>query len=91
MVANKDVSRRNFLTGAAATAACLTAESRAGAFSLMSLPDDLPAEHEVPTFCELCFWNCGVVARTRKGRVLSLAGHKEYPTSAGRLLLQPSS
>jgi thiosulfate reductase/polysulfide reductase chain A len=85
MRTKKLISRRGFLAGSAAVAASLGATRPAKAFGLTPLPDDLPAEAEIPTFCELCFWNCGVVARTRKGRVLSLAGHEHYPTSQGRL------
>ena len=40
---------------------------------------------EIPTFCELCFWKCGIIARTRNNRVLELHGHPDYPNSRGRL------
>ena len=43
------------------------------------------ADREVATFCELCFWNCGVVARVRKNRVLALKGHPRYPNANGKL------
>jgi thiosulfate reductase/polysulfide reductase chain A len=39
----------------------------------------------VPTFCELCFWNCGVLAHVKDGRVTKLAGNPEHPLSRGRL------
>ncbi len=39
----------------------------------------------VSTFCELCFWGCGVDAHVRDGRVTKLTGNKEHPLSRGML------
>ncbi|MBM4394059.1 MAG: molybdopterin-dependent oxidoreductase [Deltaproteobacteria bacterium] len=39
----------------------------------------------VPTFCELCFWKCGVLAHVRDGRVTKLTGNPKHPLSRGRL------
>jgi thiosulfate reductase / polysulfide reductase chain A len=39
----------------------------------------------VPTFCELCFWNCGVLAHVKGGRVTKLTGNPEHPLSRGML------
>jgi thiosulfate reductase / polysulfide reductase chain A len=39
----------------------------------------------VPTFCELCFWKCGVLAHVRGGRVTKVVGNPEHPLSRGRL------
>jgi thiosulfate reductase/polysulfide reductase chain A len=39
----------------------------------------------VPTFCELCFWKCGVLAHVRNGRVTKIQGNPEHPLSNGRL------
>ena len=81
------IQRRTFLKVAATTALAGTAAvpGTARAFGLTRATDGLAAEREVPTFCELCFWNCGVVARVRKNRVLSLVGHPEYPNARGKL------
>jgi thiosulfate reductase/polysulfide reductase chain A len=84
----KGIARRSFLKVAAASAAggaALALPARAGAFGLTPSTDGLPPEREVPTFCELCFWNCGVVARVRKNRVLALRGHPAYPNANGKL------
>ncbi|MBD3161008.1 MAG: molybdopterin-dependent oxidoreductase [Candidatus Eisenbacteria bacterium] len=39
----------------------------------------------VPTFCELCFWKCGVLAHVKNGRVTKLKGNPAHPLSRGRL------
>jgi thiosulfate reductase/polysulfide reductase chain A len=39
----------------------------------------------VPTFCELCFWKCGVLAHVKNGRVTKIVGNPEHPLSRGRL------
>src|SRR3990172_4361626 len=82
-----EVSRRGFLklAGAGLAAGAAVAPGEARAFSVLPADDALPPERQVPTFCELCFWNCGAVARVRKNRVLSLRGHPDYPTARGKL------
>ncbi len=42
-------------------------------------------ERVVPTFCELCFWKCGVLAHVKAGRITKLTGNPEHPLSRGRL------
>jgi thiosulfate reductase / polysulfide reductase chain A len=84
---SRRISRRGFLEATAsggAVAAALRPVS-AEAFSVAPTPDALAPDREVATFCELCFWNCGVVARARKNRVLALRGHPGYPSSQGKL------
>src|SRR5512138_1978917 len=39
----------------------------------------------VPTFCELCFWKCGVLAHVRDGRVTKIVGNPAHPLSRGRI------
>ncbi len=39
----------------------------------------------VPTFCELCFWKCGVLAHVKDGRVTKLKGNPAHPLSRGKL------
>jgi len=42
-------------------------------------------EKVVPSFCELCFWRCGVLAHVRDGQVTKLTGNPRHPLSRGRL------
>jgi thiosulfate reductase/polysulfide reductase chain A len=39
----------------------------------------------VPTFCEICFWKCGVMAHVKDGVVTKLEGNPNHPLSRGRL------
>lgn len=39
----------------------------------------------VPTFCDLCFWNCGIIAKVVNGQVVKLDGNPADPASRGRL------
>ena len=39
----------------------------------------------VSTFCELCFWGCGVKAHVRDGRVTKIVGNPDHPLSRGML------
>ena len=83
------VTRRGFLRALASTGAAapviLNAGKEADAFSL--LPTDPAPEPErlVPSFCELCFWNCGLLAGVRDNRVVSLTGHPDAPNARGKL------
>ncbi len=84
-------SRRRFLgtsaaaAGAASSAALLGSPRDAAAFSLAQVPEGLPPDQEVASVCELCFWNCGLVAQLRKGRPLALKGNPRHPNSRGKL------
>jgi thiosulfate reductase / polysulfide reductase chain A len=39
----------------------------------------------VPSFCELCFWKCGILAHVKDGRVTKIVGNPADPLSNGRL------
>jgi len=39
----------------------------------------------IPSFCELCFWKCGIQAKVRGGRIVKIEGLKKHPLSNGRL------
>ena len=42
-------------------------------------------DHVVSSFCELCFWGCGVKAHVRDGRVTKIVGNPDHPLSRGML------
>ena len=39
----------------------------------------------VASYCELCFWGCGVQAHVKDGRVTKVVGNPDHPLSRGRL------
>jgi thiosulfate reductase / polysulfide reductase chain A len=39
----------------------------------------------VASFCELCFWGCGVLAHVKEGRVTKVVGNPDHPLSRGML------
>jgi thiosulfate reductase/polysulfide reductase chain A len=83
------MSRRHLLgaLGSAGAAAAVTAKaSDAHAFSVALRSDEAPqADRQVPSYCELCFWNCGLIASVKGNRVLELRGHPDYPNAQGKL------
>src|SRR5512133_579614 len=42
-------------------------------------------EKVVASYCELCFWGCGVLAHVKDGRVTKITGNPAHPLSNGRL------
>jgi len=85
------ISRRAFIkTGAAAAAgaAALTAFPRQGQAVSVGRKEkqpDVTPDRIVPTYCEMCFWRCGVLANVKNGKVLSLEGQPDNPLNMGRL------
>ncbi len=39
----------------------------------------------VASYCELCFWGCGVLAHVKDGRVTKITGNPDHPLSRGML------
>ncbi|HHI79600.1 MAG TPA: nitrate reductase [Planctomycetes bacterium] len=39
----------------------------------------------VPSFCELCFWKCGIHAHVKDGKVTKIVGNPDHPLSRGKL------
>ncbi|MBI5547417.1 MAG: molybdopterin-dependent oxidoreductase [Deltaproteobacteria bacterium] len=84
------LSRREFIKIGAATAGAAAAGSglatRWWGLDGDRVPDPgTEGEKVVPTFCELCFWKCGVLAHVRAGKVTKLVGNPAHPLSRGRL------
>jgi len=84
------MKRREFIQvssatfGAAAVAGGLTTDWYGTYTSHPTLPDT-DGDQVIPTFCELCFWKCGVLAHVKDGRVTKIKGNPEHPLSRGRL------
>ena len=80
-----NLSRRRFLKISAATIAA------AGAYDAsvgVLAGTDKPREsgiRSVPTFCNLCFWQCGAIATVRDGKLWKIEGNPLDPLSNGRL------
>jgi thiosulfate reductase/polysulfide reductase chain A len=79
-------SRRTFLKASGIAAA--------GASVAASLPDGLLSWAEesgqkdlqqIPTFCELCFWNCGLIAKVENRKVVKVDGNPLSLRGRGRL------
>lgn len=77
------VSRRNFLKCAAFTigGTALAGSPFVKASSVLAVKDI----QSIPSFCEICFWKCGLVARVEDGKVVKLEGNSQNPQSRGRL------
>ena len=82
------LSRRRFLTLSAASVGAITQVGRARA---VRPPWAVPRkwyEGEVRTvlsYCENCFWKCGIAVRVEGGKVRKIDGQKQNPKSRGRL------
>ena len=84
------LDRRQFIQiGAGLTGgAALTAGLSTDLFGLTRPTPHAPdtdGDRVVPTFCELCFWKCGVLAHVKDGRVSKITGNPAHPLSRGRL------
>ena len=40
---------------------------------------------QIPTYCEICFWKCGAMAKVINGRVVKLEGNPAHPGGRGKL------
>jgi thiosulfate reductase/polysulfide reductase chain A len=76
------LDRRRFLQIAGGGGAAAAAASWA---FWPAAPAQAAKTETIGTFCELCFWKCGVEATVQEGRVVKLDGHPVHPLSAGRL------
>jgi thiosulfate reductase / polysulfide reductase chain A len=90
MATGAGLSRRTFLQISGSTVVGGAALS-AGLVSLGTPSKDAQAsepvvpDRVVPSFCELCFWKCGVLAYVKDERVYKIEGHPEHPLSNGKL------
>lgn len=77
------MERRQFLKIAGGSAGALAVAG--GAWMLKPKTRRAVRRSDVNSFCEMCFWKCGITARVEDGRVVKLDGLAEHPLSRGRL------
>ncbi|HEX7622032.1 MAG TPA: molybdopterin-dependent oxidoreductase [Anaeromyxobacteraceae bacterium] len=82
-------SRRQFIQIGAAAGGAVAASGLVtrwwGLDAAQAEDPSTDGDRVVATFCELCFWNCGVLAHLKDGRVTKLVGNPAHPLSKGRL------
>jgi thiosulfate reductase/polysulfide reductase chain A len=84
------ITRRQFIAVGAGSAGALATASGLGSnwWGLDGNPvadPETEGDRVVPTFCELCFWKCGVLAHLKDGKVTKITGNPSHPLSRGKL------
>jgi thiosulfate reductase/polysulfide reductase chain A len=82
------VDRRTFLKITGSTVVGAAAASAVPSFALdadAAAPKGIKPDRVVPSFCELCFWKCGVLAYVKDEKVYKIEGNPAHPLSNGRL------
>jgi len=82
------MQRRTFIKiagGAAAGAAVTGGFGGAALQAAMKETKGTGKTVDVPTFCELCFWKCGMIAKVRDGVIVKVEGNPRHPLANGRL------
>jgi anaerobic selenocysteine-containing dehydrogenase len=87
IMASFDLTRRDFVKVAAATAAAVSASGYVSSFIAVdpACAAEDPEVEIVPTSCRACISNCGVLAHVRNGRVIKIEGDPIDPMSKGRV------
>ncbi len=82
----KSISRRSFLKISGATTVGLSvAATLPDKFLLWAEEQGMVKPTYTATLCEICFWKCGVMAKSLNGRVVKLEGNPNHPGARGRL------
>ncbi len=94
----KGISRRTFIKAAALASSAAAfgtlpklseANSKIEAYNNMMLQYN--EGEKTFTYCEMCFWKCGVIARVRNGVVHKLDGNPLNPNNRGHLCAKGNS
>jgi len=83
MSKSTDPSRRRFLGGAGLLA---VGGYPARALAQVKAPhaaEALGPSREVFSFCDMCYWRCGLKIRVRDGRAVKIEGNPEHPNNRG--------
>jgi len=79
-------SRRTFLKAGGAVGCGLAAYAALPEkFLLWAEEQGMLKATYTPTFCEICFWKCGALAKVINGRVVKLEGNPAHPGARGKL------
>jgi len=79
-------SRRTFLKATGAATAGIAAATTVPKKLLSWAEEEGHKEmQEIPTFCELCFWNCGLIAKVGNKKVVKIDGNPLSLRGRGRL------
>jgi len=82
------LTRRKFVTLSAASVGAITLGGRADALKAPWAVPQKWYEGEIKTvysYCENCFWKCGITVKVAGGKVRKIDGQKDNPKSRGRL------
>lgn len=82
----KSFTRRDFLKISGTTIVGGMA-AYSGLSQLQSSTESSGDEREevIPTFCEVCFWKCGILVYRKGDRITKIEGNPKHPFSNGRL------
>lgn len=80
-----NLSRRRFLQISAGTIAAAGALEGAGRVIAKAGDAKQTGLRTVPTFCNICFWQCAAVASVQDGKLWKIEGNPQDPLSHGRL------
>lgn len=79
-------SRRTFLKTSGLLSAGIAATTMLpDRFLLWAEEQGMLTSTLIPTYCEICFWKCGAMAKVINGRVVKLEGNPAHPGSRGKL------
>jgi thiosulfate reductase/polysulfide reductase chain A len=56
-----------------------------GLYGNPTVDPETNGDQVIPSFCELCFWKCGILAHVKDGRVTKIKGNPKDPLSQGQL------
>ena len=79
-------SRRTFFKTSGLVSAGIAATSMLpDKFLLWAEEKGMLQASQIPTYCEICFWKCGALAKVINGKVVKLEGNPAHPGSRGKL------